>query len=690
MVVVGEAAAIVAVVGWFVSPNIAMLIEVARSCASAKYNRLSDDIKAKLQKLAGDLEDIKASLDPASVGFVNDLTSLDLLWRLKDGIHDAEEILDLFQLEILQAEAENKHAGAKRGASIVLNGIGHEQVTLLLQHTAKLPVETRIQELLNKQADKLKGSPLGAIEIGDELREKAASRSKLGWCDMILRDMEHHMGSVFSCHLFTYQHLPPHLQRCFAFCSIFPLGWRFQPEKLTRMWIAHGFVEDTHLRRPAGGKSMEDVARDYLDDLVHRSLFQREASSCRDSQSRYVIHDHIHWMLRRPSAKHCISITRSSVPTSIPTTVRHLSVTGGCLGHLKAYPTGVSNVRTLLVIEDDDDDPTPSITAIDKGILEQFTGVRVVDFTETGITQLPETIGKLTHVRYLGLPCTIMDLSCHQVTRLLFLQTLGVSDKKKGQVRLPDDMNRLINMRHLDVHPECIANIGGIGRMTKLQGSLEFQAIKGSEKAGHSVSELAGMNSIGGTLSIKGLDAVASKEEAMESCLAKKSSVKVLKLQWRGLDPRQVNGVPAAGVAAAAVLEGLQPHADLHDLRIARYPGATWPSWLAVLEKLACLYLWNCRKLRTLPPLGGLPCLELLDIKELTSVERIDGDFCGGGAFPKLKKIVLDDMPILVAWSDMPKKTFSWLRELSIFHCPLLSSLSGLECCGAHPLSPPT
>jgi hypothetical protein len=188
------------------------------------------------------------------------------------------------------------------GASIVLNGIEDKQVTLLLNHTAELAAggEPGIQEMLGKQVPKLKGSPLAAIEIGDEMR--ASRRTKK--CCEILQDVEHHMGSVFSGHLFTYHHLPPHLQRCFAFCSIFPFGWRFEPKKLTRMWMAHGFVEDTNLQHP-GEKSMEDVARGYFDDLVHRSLFQRSEASSRDEgdkETRYVIHEHIHWMIRRASA----------------------------------------------------------------------------------------------------------------------------------------------------------------------------------------------------------------------------------------------------------------------------------------------------------------------------------------------------------------------------------------------------
>lgn len=245
----------------------------------------------------------------------------------------------------------------------------------------------------------------------------------------------------------------------------------------------------------------------------------------------------------------------------------------------------------------------------------------------------------------------------------------------------------------------CITNISGIGRLVKLRESIEFQVMKGSEKEGHSVSELAGMNSLGETLTIKGLDAIASKEEAEEAQLANKCSVKVLKLEWGAPNPRQYEDGPSPGNSAAAadpavaVLEGLQPHRYLHELRITRYPGASLmktslgemsPSstWLSRLEKLTRLYLKNCRKLKDLPALGGLPCLELLDIKEMNSVERIDTGLCGkGGLFPKLKKIVLDDMPKLEAWHDMPELAFPLLREVSINHCPQLSSLSGLGSC---------
>lgn len=951
MVLVAEAF-IVAAVGWFVSPHITKLMEVARSCASSMCGKLSKGTKEKLQRLAQDLEDIKGFLDPDNMGFVNGQTRLDRLWRLKDAIHDAEEILDLFQLEIHEAETakvntnnlgkkktkkmkmkrqsgagSSKSAGiaaagtsskasldqldkvlknldelrgraqelyrdSHRGASsilkreetgpnpakdqksffgyqdeytqlvsmlqkdgklqeqekkviaivghagmgktelarqayrdvqekfdlriwvhaydkntefdllkeiwksaagdkpvgkmnvsslqtelgkllmskrcllvlddvwnhesattatarkqarvaldsfarfaghgsrivlttrakicattlgaadapIVLNGIKPKEMTLLINETANLIGTTgdpRSQELLHKQVHKLKGSPLAAVDIGDELKEQRA-RASLRRCSDILNNIDHNIGSVISGHLFTYRHLPPHLQRCFSFCSIFPYGCRLEIEKLTRMWIAHGFVEDTE-SCPGGNNSMEDIARGYFNSLVDRSLFQREDNSNRGGSgdkdkddTAYVIHEHIHQMIRRASAKNCMSISRTSVPRSIPVTVRHLSVTSGFLDQLKAYSTTLSNLRTLLVLKDDDDNgPSTSnpLVAIDKSVLTQFKGVRVLDLSETGLTQLPASINKLKHVRYLGLPSTMTDL-CDQVTGLLFLQTFSFKEGNR-QCKFPDDMSRLINMRHLDIHTECISTISRIGSLVKLQGPLEFRMIKGSEKEGHAMSELAGMSSLGGTLSIKGLEAVESKEEAEQARLASKGSVKVLKLEWAPLQAKlqcQVNEVPSAAGSsaaaplaasadiAAAVLEGLRPHPDLRGLHITRYPGVTWPSWLGALEKLTRLYLRNCRKMKCLPALGGLPCLELLDIKELTIVERIDSGFCGGGgggrgAFPKLKKLLLDDMPRLVAWDDAPKQAFSRLEEVSIADCPLVSSLSALGSC---------
>lgn len=116
MVAVAEITIILVVVGWFLVPNITTIMELARSYAASKCKQLRG-AKKNLQKLATDLEAIKGFLKPLSMGFVNDQTWLDSLSRLKEVIHDAEEILNLFETHIFEVEAAKNLKKHGDGAS---------------------------------------------------------------------------------------------------------------------------------------------------------------------------------------------------------------------------------------------------------------------------------------------------------------------------------------------------------------------------------------------------------------------------------------------------------------------------------------------------------------------------------------------------------------------------------------------
>ncbi|CAL4969338.1 unnamed protein product [Urochloa decumbens] len=498
--------------------------------------------------------------------------------------------------------------------------------------------------VIQGNAGKLHGSPLAAEEAGVMLERNHNS----GTWDVILnRDL---YQGVFKAHLSSYHDLPPHLQRCFAFCGMFPKGWSFEPEKLIMMWIALGLVESRE-------EAEEDVARGYFDALVQRSLFQ-EASLANDNSEAtyYKIHEHIHSMIRRVLPAYYLSIDGNSAPTPTASsllTVRHLSVTTSRLHQLMDYFPGDSKrrLRTFLVFNDDG----PLVGDIVDRVLRKFKGVRVLDISDTRVDELPADISRHNHVRYLGLPNTIQNLgACFPM--FLLLQTLYL---------------------------KAIARMGSIGRLDKLKGSVEFDA---NNDQGNDMSELGRLNSLRRLLSIKGLQAVDSTQEASRAQLHRKQHLKILKLEWE-----QRNQNPEEGRADLDVLQGLQPHSNLEKLHITGYLGMASPNWLrdpGVMWNLRSLYLRSCRRLQAIPPVGRLPHLELLYISDLCSVERIDHAFCSSGRFESLKKMVVDNMAELVSWDAEPNGDgiyapvlFPQLREVVISNCPRLSFVLGLLCC---------
>ncbi|KAJ1269856.1 hypothetical protein BS78_06G010000 [Paspalum vaginatum] len=602
---------------------------------------------------------------------------------------------------LMTTRAEICSATLDAGTRILLNGTNTDAITLLLKKTAfgdeHVDLPKKLNEVIHQNVGKLHGSPLAAEKVGSILQGNKDSEK---WKNYLNNDLHE---DLFQAHLSSYQDLPPHLRRCFSFCSIFPRKWEFEPEKLVNMWVAHGFVEVS-----AGTRWMarEDMARGYFNALLKRSFFHLKESStptCGRPGGYYVIHEDVHSMLQRVTSNYCLRIDGPLEAAQIHPKIRHLSITTDNVHQLGTCPPGwLKKLRTLLiyqkVVKDDGSSSQASIISVlDNGRLWKFSDLRVLDISDTCIAQLPHSIRKLRQLRYLGLPRTIREIGA-DVNKLIYLQTLEVKRTYCKLAMLPGDMSRLINLRHLDVDMECIAQIGGIGNMKMLQGSVEFDA--SNRKKGHTMRELEELNSLGGTLAIKGLEAVESKKKAEIAHLEKKGVLEVLKLEWGHRSEQQAKSSAASG-SDSIVLAGLRPHPNLRELHITRYQGTMCPGWLAdarALQNLRSLYLRNCRKLVALPPVGDLPCLKVLEVNELCSVESINDMFCSSGTFKSLEKMVLHDMPALLAWNAAsasadaepaadgaatPPILFPQLRKVEIVDCPKLASLSGLLCCRA-------
>ncbi|CAA3010725.1 late blight resistance homolog R1A-10 [Olea europaea subsp. europaea] len=73
----------------------------------------------------------------------------------------------------------------------------------------------------------------------------------------------------------SYKNLPHHLKCCYLYMGIFPEDFNIPVSTLFKLWITEGFVKSM------GSKNFEDVAEEYLLDLVHRSLVMVSKESSR-------------------------------------------------------------------------------------------------------------------------------------------------------------------------------------------------------------------------------------------------------------------------------------------------------------------------------------------------------------------------------------------------------------------------
>nr|DAD39566.1 TPA_asm: hypothetical protein HUJ06_013889 [Nelumbo nucifera] len=76
------------------------------------------------------------------------------------------------------------------------------------------------------------------------------------------------LGKFNKVLLLSYNNLPYHLKHCFLYFSILLEDYAITSMRLGRLWITEAFVEETR------GKTLEEVAEDYLNELIRRNLVQ--------------------------------------------------------------------------------------------------------------------------------------------------------------------------------------------------------------------------------------------------------------------------------------------------------------------------------------------------------------------------------------------------------------------------------
>ncbi|XP_042474792.1 putative disease resistance protein RGA3 [Zingiber officinale] len=534
------------------------------------------------------------------------------------------------------------------------------------------------------------GLPMAAKALGERLAREA-DRSK--WEAILTSQSWEFSGagiSITETLSLSYQHLPHYLKPCFEYLSIIPKGFKLERDFIIQLWMAQSFI------RPKGTEHMEDVGSDYLDSLRSSSFLQYSHFDHKSRRQRYVMHDVFHEFARHVAAEECSVMEPSTEPStdlhlSLSARVRHLSVNYEEL--VRRVPRGgdmyeqvykCKGLQSLLLIGNSTSRPT---MVVPDNLAQRLRSLRTLMLTNSCLTQLPESIGDLSHLRCLQLQNTGIKRLPDSVSRLYNLQTLGLRNCYDLE-ELPKDMSKLRNLRHLDLHLDGNSqgsNAGGklrlmppeIGLLTHLRTLSRFVVSKRHECG---LSQLENLNDLRSDLLIERLDLVSSGEDAKNANLWSKEHIHRLELTWNYSDVTEASASSAGYNSRENILKYLRPHNKLKEIGVVGYGGTLLPTWMgdSSLENLETVWISKTYSCQNLPPLGQLPKLKYLFLEEMHGLKHIDCSFCGRNEirFPKLEKLHLENMSGLQEWLGDHRCALPSLRELTINNCPALQQLT--------------
>ncbi|GLT32728.1 hypothetical protein SLA2020_073730 [Shorea laevis] len=561
----------------------------------------------------------------------------------------------------------------------------------LLQDDACLPLFTRhalgkknfdthpdLQDVGEKLVKRCKRLPLALKTLGGVLRGKLCHDE---WENILNSDIwnssEDRSGILPALRL-SYNHLPSHLKRCFAYCALFPKDYIFDKKVLVRLWMAEGLLQ----QQSHGKKQMEEeIGHQYFQELLSRSLFQQ---SSRD-ELRSVMHDLINDLAVDVAGKIYCNLERSMGDEKLEK-ARHLSFTPHRYEISKRFTilNKLKHLRTFLPVRGSN-----HWLNLSQRILHDFlpplNRLRVLSLCDYKISKLPDSFENLKHMRYIDLSGTSIKCIPESVDSLLFLQTLllcGCGEFSK----LPMTIGKLIDLHHLDITdtPSLKKMPSGIGNLENLVTLSKFIVGKASGMMTR-LSDLKNLSQLQGRLSILDLQNVFDVQDAREANLDKIHGLEELVLEWTALDDDRDESV-----LEIQVLILLKPHSNLKSLKISCYGGENFPPWVcdpSLFFNLSSIELRNCKRCTLLPSLGLLPALKELIIEGMGLIEAIGSEFYGQhGSFPSLAELVFRNMPNWEEWTSPAGSAgeFPCLYRLVIENCPKLlgqlpSNLSSLK-----------
>jgi disease resistance protein RPM1 len=506
---------------------------------------------------------------------------------------------------------------------------------------------------------KCEGLPLAIVAIGGLLSTK--EKVPLEWQklnDSLSSELEcnPHLTSITNILSLSYHDLPCYLKSCYLYFGIFLEDYSVSSFRLLWLWVAEGFIEGKK------GKPWEDVAEEYLMELIQRNLVQVSFGELDyEIHKKYRIHDLLHEIILSKAEELNFCQVLEVGNTSFHVKSRCLSIHNA---RENVFETSeYSRVRSIFLFNTNKI-PRSFIVKLFK----KFKLLKVLDFENAPIDYLPQEVGNLFHLKNLSLRRTKVKILPKSVGRLQNLQTLNVLETTVRE--LPIEILRLYKLRHIlahshdfeiknSFHSERGVKIHeGVGCLNNLRTLVIIEA---NHHGGGLFEELGKLSQ----LRILGISRMTA-ERGRALCTSVQNMVHLKSLHVFSISEDEIIDLQSIS-SPPPFLEHIYLRGRLKKL----------PNWILKLQNLGTLILFfSSLKEDPLSCVQALPNLVTLSLNHAYDGEHLHFE---EGGFRKLKRLTLRELKEL-KMVEIDKGSLPSIEQLVIGPCPQMKELpSGIQ-----------
>ncbi|XP_057832571.2 probable disease resistance protein At1g61300 [Cryptomeria japonica] len=507
------------------------------------------------------------------------------------------------------------------------------------------------QEIARRVCKECGGLPLAIKVVGQAMAGVAQSNEWEFALQRLQNDVTHSLSSKLRLSYDALADLPGYgisLQLCFLCLAAFSENEVMPAANAIKYWIGEGLVS---------GPDPVEIGAIYLILLANRCLIEPIQKDHDGRVISFRVHEVLHHFLAHQIAEKeekCFFQARRDLeefPADDCEGHTRISLMDNCLTKVpKAF--GAPYIRSLLLAGN------TSLKEIPKEVIGSMTALRVLDLSRTALQSLPKNVGSMKHLVCLRLCSVPIKKLPYSVGTLRNLQVLDLYQSDITQ--LPSSISKLNSLQVLNV-ASC-QDLQWMPYGISHLRSLKYLHVGGSRNVAWNKNRRGrlSINDLGTLNQLKSLVLTNNGEIIREGMLGTMKQMESLFFDLTDTEKL--------------------PH-DMTAMSKLRILWLTCPHLIEIedsfcgFQNIGYIRLFNCGKLKQLPPLQKLENLKHLQIVKCPNIEKFPEEFGKWGGFPKLEVFSVVEVEKLEQLPIAEEGALPSLKILTIMKCEALQRL---------------